>query len=658
MPRRSASRALRRGGTPRSRCDSDQPHGHCSAGLTRQRARTSATRSSTCTSAARSRPSPRWPLTGPEELSLAYTPGVARVCEAIAEDPSLTQHYTWVPNTVAVVTDGTAVLGLGDIGPARRDAGDGGQGGAVQAVRRRRRRADLPRHHRHRGDRRDRRPARAELRRDQPRGHLGAALLRDRGAGSRSGCRSRSSTTTSTAPPSSCWPRSATRCACTGRDPATTRVVVQGAGAAGVAVARILLEAGIRDLAVARPQGRAQHRALRPDRGQGGARPRHRRPLRPSAASLADVMDGADVYIGVSGGTVPEEVGGVDGRRRDHLRPGQPARPRCTPTSRTGTRAVVATGRSDFPNQINNVLAFPGIFRGRLRRARHRDHRGDEARRRRRARRLVGDAARRGVRSCRRRSTPAWRPGGRRGGRRGRTPGRRRPPLSPAPRVGSGACAPSTPSPSRHRRPARRPGGRGAPRARGARRVDDGHRAGRSSLNHHDLWSLRGVGLRRGAAADDPRLRRRRHRRGRQRGRRPRGDQRPGLAGDETLDPRRSLLSERHPGTFAERVAVPRRNLLPKPAALSFEEAACLPTAWLTAYRMLFNRGGLDGGRHRAGAGRRRRRGHRADRAGPRRRAEGAGHQPRRGQAGQGARARRARGLRVRRPAARSRSTR
>src|SRR3546814_14858904 len=57
-------------------------------------------------------------LAGAEELSLAYTPGVARVCEAIAEHPELTQHYTWVPNTVAVVTDGTAVLGLGDIGPA------------------------------------------------------------------------------------------------------------------------------------------------------------------------------------------------------------------------------------------------------------------------------------------------------------------------------------------------------------------------------------------------------------------------------------------------------------------------------------------------------------------------------------------------------------
>src|ERR1700749_4698316 len=66
--------------------------------------------------------------------------------------------------------------------------------------------------------------------------------------------------------------------------------------------------------------------------------------------------------------------------------------------------------------------------------------------------------------------------------------------------------------------------------------------------------------------------------------------------GDETLDPRRSLLSERYQGTFAEKVAVPRRNLLPKPAALSFEEAACLPTAYLTAYRMLFDKSGAQPG--------------------------------------------------------------
>src|SRR3954452_11229055 len=117
-----------------------------------------------------------------------------------------------------------------------------------------------------------------------------------------------------------------------------------------------------------------------------------------------------------------------------------------------------------------------------------------------------------------------------------------------------------------------------------------------ASLNHHDLWSLRGVGLRKealpmilgcDAAGHDED-----------------GNEvvvhavisDPSWTGDDTLDPRRSLLSERYPGTFADRVAVPRRNLVAKPDSLSFEEAACLPTAWLTAYRMLFTQGGLKAG--------------------------------------------------------------
>ncbi len=118
-----------------------------------------------------------------------------------------------------------------------------------------------------------------------------------------------------------------------------------------------------------------------------------------------------------------------------------------------------------------------------------------------------------------------------------------------------------------------------------------------AALNHHDVWTLRGVGIS--------------------------ADQLPMIVGcdaagidedgnevvvhavisdpaagfaDETLDPRRSLLSERYDGTFAERVAVPRRNLIPKPAALSFADAACLPTAYLTAYRMLFDKSGLQPG--------------------------------------------------------------
>jgi NADPH:quinone reductase-like Zn-dependent oxidoreductase len=113
------------------------------------------------------------------------------------------------------------------------------------------------------------------------------------------------------------------------------------------------------------------------------------------------------------------------------------------------------------------------------------------------------------------------------------------------------------------------------------------------SLNHHDLFSLQGIGLPAermpmilgtdAAGLDED------------------GNEvvvhgviaSPGWMGDETLDPKRSLLSEVHQGSMAERVAVPRRNLLPKPADLSFAEAACLPTAWLTAYRMLFVRSGL-----------------------------------------------------------------
>jgi NADPH:quinone reductase-like Zn-dependent oxidoreductase len=114
-----------------------------------------------------------------------------------------------------------------------------------------------------------------------------------------------------------------------------------------------------------------------------------------------------------------------------------------------------------------------------------------------------------------------------------------------------------------------------------------------ASLNHHDLWSLRGVGLAEdklpmilgcdAAGVDEE------------------GNEvvvhsvitSDDWRADETFDPRRSLLSERYQGSLAERVAVPRRNLVPKPSDLSFEYAACLPTAWLTAYRMLFTRGAV-----------------------------------------------------------------
>jgi NADPH:quinone reductase-like Zn-dependent oxidoreductase len=114
------------------------------------------------------------------------------------------------------------------------------------------------------------------------------------------------------------------------------------------------------------------------------------------------------------------------------------------------------------------------------------------------------------------------------------------------------------------------------------------------SLNHHDLWTLRGVGIKAeqlpmilgcDAAGIDEST----------------GDEvvvhavinAPGWTGDDTVDPGRTLLSEKHQGSLAEYVIVPKRNVVPKPADLSFAEAACLPTAWLTAYRMLFTKSGL-----------------------------------------------------------------
>ncbi len=107
-----------------------------------------------------------------DDLSMAYTPGVARVCTAIAEDPEKAFQYTIKRNTVAVVSDGTAVLGPRRHRPARRDAGHGGQGDALQGVRGRRRVPDLPGHEGSRRDRRDGQADRPRLRRDQPRGHL------------------------------------------------------------------------------------------------------------------------------------------------------------------------------------------------------------------------------------------------------------------------------------------------------------------------------------------------------------------------------------------------------------------------------------------------------------------------------------------------------
>ena len=301
------------------------------------------------------------PLVGKDDLSLAYTPGVARVCEAIAADPSLTRHYTWVPNTVAVVTDGTAVLGLGDIGPAAAMPVMEGkavlfkQFGGVDAIP-----ICL--------DTTDVEEIIETVVRLAP--SFGGINLEDISAPRCFEIESRlkglldipvfHDDQHGTAVVALAALTNSMRL--TGRGGDGTRVVISGAGAAGVAVARILLEAGISDLAVLDRQGVLNSersdltpvkRALAIDTADHFGR----------RGPLADVMAGADVYIGVSGGTVPEEI--VASMAPDSIVFGLAnPHPEVHPDVAHRHARVVATGRSDFPNQINNVLAFPGIFRG------------------------------------------------------------------------------------------------------------------------------------------------------------------------------------------------------------------------------------------------------------------------------------------------------
>jgi len=302
------------------------------------------------------------PLRDRADLSLAYTPGVAEVCTAIAEEPGLARRYTWKSHTVAVVTDGTAVLGLGDIGPlAALPVMEGKavlfkQFGGVDAVpicldctdtdelvetivrlapafgginledisaprcfeieRRLRERLDIPVFH------------------DDQHGTaivLLAAL------------------------------RNAARV--TGRTLGDLRAVISGAGAAGVAIAKILIEAGIGDVAVADSRG-VVHRGrtdLTPVKREL-AELTNRAGL---TGSLEDALAGADAFIGVSAGTVPEPAVASMAPNCIIAAMANP-NPEIHPDVARKYAAVVATGRSDFPNQVNNVLAFPGVFAGAL----------------------------------------------------------------------------------------------------------------------------------------------------------------------------------------------------------------------------------------------------------------------------------------------------
>ena len=295
-------------------------------------------------------------------LAMAYTPGVARVCSAIADQPELASEYTWVGNTVAVVSDGTAVLGLGDIGPAaampvmegkallfKRFAGINAVPVCIACT-------DVDEIVRTVAalapsfggiNLEDISAPRCFEIEDRLRDMLDIPVFHDDQHG--------------TAIVTLAALRSAARV--TGKELGDLRVVVCGAGASGIAVSRILLSAGVGDLAAADSKGLIY-------RGREG--------LNPVKAALAEVTNaagltgstesalrGADVFIGLSGSTLAEEA-------IARMAPGAIAfllsnpDPEIHPDVARRHVAVVATGRSDFPNQINNSLAFPGVFRAAL----------------------------------------------------------------------------------------------------------------------------------------------------------------------------------------------------------------------------------------------------------------------------------------------------
>ena len=300
----------------------------------------------------------------PEDLAVAYTPGVAEPCLKIAKDVDLSYKYTRRGNLVAVVTDGTAVLGLGDIGPEAgmpvmegkcalfKEFGDvdafplcirskdvdeivnmvallaGSFGGinledisaprCFEIERKLKERCDIPVFH------------------DDQHGTAvvtAAALLN--------------------------------ALKFTGRKIEDIKVVMSGAGAAGSAIIKLLIELGLKNVIMCDRKGAIYEgrEGLNEEKAKMAAITNREK----QAGSLADVLKGADVFIGVSApGTVTEEM--VKTMAKDPiLFPMANPVPEIMPDlAMKAGAAVVGTGRSDFPNQINNVLAFPGIFRGAL----------------------------------------------------------------------------------------------------------------------------------------------------------------------------------------------------------------------------------------------------------------------------------------------------
>ena len=302
------------------------------------------------------------PLDTQRALSIAYTPGVAQVSRAIAADHTLAARYTWANRLVAVVSDGTAVLGLGDIGPAASLPVMEGKCALFKAY------GDL-----------DAIPIVLDTKDPDEivetlvrlRPTFGAVNLEDISAPrcfeieqrliEALDCPVMHDDQHGTAIVVLAAMMGATKVL--DRDLASLRVAISGVGAAGMACANILLAAGVSDMTVLDSRGILH---------------RHREDLTPVKFGLAqrtnpdglsggliEALKGADVFLGLSGGIVPEELIATMAPDGIVFALSNPD-PEIHPEIAARHAAVVATGRSDYLNQINNVLAFPGVFRGAL----------------------------------------------------------------------------------------------------------------------------------------------------------------------------------------------------------------------------------------------------------------------------------------------------
>jgi malate dehydrogenase (oxaloacetate-decarboxylating) len=304
----------------------------------------------------------RSPIADPRSLAIVYTPGVAKVSRAIAEDASLAAKYTWAHRLVAVVSDGTAVLGLGDIGASASLPVMEGKAalfktfGGLESI-------PLVL------DTTDVDEIVETLVRLRP--SFGAVNLEDVAAPrcfelerrliEALDCPVMHDDQHGTAVVLLAALRGANEVL--SRDLGDERVVIVGAGAAGVACAKILLAAGVGDVTLLDSRGivHSGRDNLNPIK-QEMAEVTNKAGLQ---GGMAEALDGADVFVGLSAATVEEELIATMAANGIVFALSNPD-PEIHPEVAARHAAIVATGRSDFPNQINNVLAFPGIFRGAL----------------------------------------------------------------------------------------------------------------------------------------------------------------------------------------------------------------------------------------------------------------------------------------------------